>query len=1322
MAARILRWTSIALATAAAAATLGALRGALGPETRPAPDAPRSESGPPEGGVRTLLARHLAEREYRSSDNESGLQAPNRRHNLRTYFARDGIRVHDRTAPGEPRLLGLSLVALGRGEQRTAVAPGEVASAGERVEIRRPGVVEWYLNSPAGLEQGFTLERRPQGTGPLALVLSVAGARAELAGSRVLLNTPTGRRLAFGSLAAADAEGRALPARFESAAGEEIALVVDDADARYPLTIDPLLTSTSDALLQGNKASAFFGTSVSGAGDVNGDGYADVIVGAEGYDAGSLSEGAAFIFLGSASGIASGGAADADTQLESNQSGALLGTSVGAAGDVNGDGYDDVIVGAQEYDAGLSNEGVALIFLGSPSGIASGNPATAATQLESDQAEALFGGSVAGAGDVNGDGYADVIVGAEQWNGPLFDEGGAFVFHGSASGIADGNLTSAAAKLESDQTGALLGVRATGAGDVNGDGYSDVIVGAEAYESPTTDEGIALVFLGGASGVGNGTPATADALLQGDQLSAFFGGSVAGAGDVNGDGYSDVIVGADSYDAGTFNEGAAFLFLGSASGIASAGAASAASQFESNQGSALFGGSVAGAGDVNGDGYADLILGGSQYDAPGFNEGAAFLFLGGAGGIPDGNPTTAAALLDSNQDLATAGTSVAGAGDVNGDGYADVISGADNYDGPDLDEGAAFVYLGSASGIAGGSPASAGVSQLEADQASAALGASVASAGDVNGDGYADAIVGAPDYDAGHSGEGAAFVFLGSSTGIADATVAAADAQLEADQADAALGASVSSAGDVDADGYADVIVGAAGYDAGETDEGAAFVFLGSPSGVADGNPASAHAQLEADQAGAALGASVASAGDVNGDGHADVIVGADGYDAGETDEGAAFVFLGGPSGVADGNPAVAAAQLEADQADAALGASVASAGDVNGDGYADVIVGAAGYDAGETDEGAAFVFLGPIADGDPGTAAGQIEADQADAALGSVASAGDVNADGYGDVIVGAAGYDAGQTDEGAAFLFLGGLGGIADATPAGAAAQLESNQAGAAMGRSAAGAGDVNADGYADVIVGAAGYDAGQTDEGAAFLFLGGPSGVGDGTPASAAAQLEADQAGAALGASVATAGDVDGDGFADAIVGAAAYDAGETDEGAAFVVPGSGDGDARAVRAQQRRGDASEIPVQAEGFSYAGGFEVALSATHPEGRGRVKLEVEACPLATPFGDAGCTLQVGSSWTDVTATAGGVRLVESLSGLQLNTRHRWRARVLFAPFGATQAGITPPPEPPHGPWRRVHAHGPETVILLPEPSEWLLLASALAGLLVLGRRRLAP
>jgi hypothetical protein len=1236
------------------------------------------------------LARALARREYEASANAGGLQAPNRAHDLRTYFDARGIRVHDRTAAGSPELLALTLSSVGRGGELAAVPSGEVSHDGARVEIRRPGLTEWYENSEAGLEQGFTLAERPGGAGGLVLGLAVANASASLSGDEVVFRSSGGRQLRYGALRAVDSAGSALPARFE-VASEELEIVVDDAGAIYPLRIDPLLTAIADAQLESNQASAEFGWSVAGAGDVNGDGYADVIVGARLYDAGQTDEGAAFVFLGGPSGITSGGPATGVAQLESNQGNAQFGSSVSAAGDVNGDGYADVIVGAPFYDAGQTDEGAAFVFLGGSSGVASGNPSTAAAQLESNQSSSLFGSSVASAGDVNGDGYADVIVGADQYDAGQTDEGAAFVFLGSASGIVSGNPSTASAQLEADLGASSFGISVAGAGDVNADGYADVIVGASRFTNGQTKEGAAFVFLGSASGIASGNPATAAAQLESNQGSANFGTSVAGAGDVNGDGYADVIVGAFDYDAGQTNEGAAFLFLGSGSGIASGNPATAATQLESNLAGAEFGWSVAGAGDVNGDGYADVIVGACKCDAQA-DTGTAYVFLGSASGIASGDLTTAAAQLGTLQANAQLAYSVAGAGDVNGDGYADVIVGARLYDNGETDEGAAFVYLGGAKGIVSGNPTTA-AAQLESNQTSAQLGLSVASAGDVNGDGYADVIVGAPTYDSGQTDEGAAFVFLGGASGIASANPSTAATQLESNQANAFFGKRVAGAGDVNGDGYADVIVGADSYDNGQTDEGAAFVFLGGPSGIASGNPSTAAAQLESNQAGAGFGTSVAGAGDVNGDGFADVIVGAYLYDAGQTDEGAAFVFLGGPSGIASGNPSTAAAQLESNQAGASFGVSVAGAGDVNGDGYADVVVGAHTYDAGQTDEGAAFVFLGGpsgIASGNPATASAQLESNQAGAGFGSsVAGAGDVNGDGYADVIVGAYQYDNGQTDEGAAFVFRGSASGIASGNPATlGVSQLESNQASSLLGLAVAGAGDVNGDGYADVIVGAPGYSAGQSVEGAAFVFRGNASGIASGNPATASAQLESDQAGAQLGYSVAGAGDVNGDGFSDVIAGAYQYDAGQTDEGAAFVFYGNGNRTGRPVLATQGRSEVFSFGVQPWGPSYTTAFEVRLTATDPKGLGKRKLEVQRCPVGVPFGHPSCASTTTANWS---ATAS--QLLD-LSGLEDGALYRWRARMLFAPYRVTQPGITPPPKPAHGPWRRLYGQAVEADI----------------------------
>ena len=283
---------------------------------------------------------------------------------------------------------------------------------------------------------------------------------------------------------------------------------------------------------------------MSGAGNVNGDDYDDVIVGVPKYDNGQTREGAAYIFHGSSGGIIG----TAATLLESNQDRAYFGHSVSGAGDVNGDGYDDVIVGSLWYDNGQSDEGMAFVYHGSITGIST----NVSTQLEANQDNAEFGNSVSDAGDVNGDGYDDVIVGAHLYDNGQNDEGVAFVYEGTSHGINPTAMT----LLERNQEAAQFGESVSGVGDFNGDTYGDLIVGAYLYISGETAEGASFVYYGSIDGI----ETTVGSQQEADQDSAQFGHSVSGAGDVNGDGYDDVIVGANLY--GQNNEGVAFVYYG----------------------------------------------------------------------------------------------------------------------------------------------------------------------------------------------------------------------------------------------------------------------------------------------------------------------------------------------------------------------------------------------------------------------------------------------------------------------------------------------------------------------------------------------------------------------------------------------------------------------------------------------------------------------------------------------------------------------------------------------------------------------------------------
>ncbi|MCZ7586892.1 MAG: integrin alpha [Deltaproteobacteria bacterium] len=290
-------------------------------------------------------------------------------------------------------------------------------------------------------------------------------------------------------------------------------------------------------------------------------------------------------------------------------------------GDVNHDGYDDVIVGAPDYPTG-QRYGIALLYLGTASGLDN----SPAWSVQGSRYGSEFSYSVASAGDVNNDGFDDVIIGAHRWEDPSINEGAAFLYLGSKTGLS----TTHSWTKQGNQTSAYFGKSLASAGDINKDGYDDVLVGAPIYTNGQSNEGRAYLYYGMSTGLNTSPAWTAEVNVAYANL----GSSLSSAGDVNGDTYTDVIVGADHYtnDGGTGTEtyeGAAFVYYGSPSGLST----SDNWHYESNQSYANCGSAVSGIRDVNHDGYDDVMVG-----CPGWNgindyEGVVLVFYGSASRI-----------------------------------------------------------------------------------------------------------------------------------------------------------------------------------------------------------------------------------------------------------------------------------------------------------------------------------------------------------------------------------------------------------------------------------------------------------------------------------------------------------------------------------------------------------------------------------------------------------------------------------------------------------------------------------------------------------------
>lgn len=474
------------------------------------------------------------------------------------------------------------------------------------------------------------------------------------------------------------------------------------------------LAASEGVVIKGANLFGSAGYAVAGGGDLNDDGYDDLVIGAPGAGATGRGPGAAFgMFGGQALSSTIDLAGMPETvgfRLDGYYRGGKYGSSVAIIGDFNADGpsgagddYDDIAIGAPQADFGDPNDGVVQVVYGRNARADWEATFSVLGYREGDRA----GMSVAAVGDLDFDGLDDLLIGAPLAgsSGTIFDPfdyGRAYVLKGDndpnlSGGLRLGRPFDFGYLFQADEDQDDFGWSVAGLGDVNGDFLPDLIIGAPRSDAAGENTGKSVVILGGFRIVEGEFVWRSSGRFEitGGGLDQQSGASVSSAGDLNGDGIGDIVIGAPA-----FGRGVAYVIYGQDTPFPSEVALGQMNgvhgfRIAGRANGDLAGSTVASAGDVNGDGYDDLIIGapgrnqstGSAYVLFGKRDFYSNLFLGELDGS-NGFVIKGAAQGDK------AGFSVCRAGDVNGDGFDDLIVGAPGSDIGAATSGAAYVIYG----------------------------------------------------------------------------------------------------------------------------------------------------------------------------------------------------------------------------------------------------------------------------------------------------------------------------------------------------------------------------------------------------------------------------------------------------------------------------------------------------------------------------------------------------------------------------------------------------------------------------------------------------
>ena len=555
--------------------------------------------------IKPDLARvftHIAESEYNVTwqPTVKAYQSPNREQNLRFTYGNNGFSVK-RRAPegqGDDWQVKLNLKGYGAEDPLPDTAPAHFQTDKHAVRVTTDAVVFDYTNSPGGMRQTFTILRKPKaGKLTLDLALEMNGLTLEVRSNAACFQDPATKApvMTYNNLKVWDATGRMLAATMRSSGAARMAIEVDDTAALYPVVVDPTVASFINGRSNGDQ----FGFSVAYMGAyvdavfLGGYQFGGVLIGAPWYDAGLTGQGAAWVYArvdGTHSGNWTYSELPEDGYWTGSQANENFGYSVAVAysfmtpeatgslqGPVSGYviSYPGVIVGAPNFSTnGLNQCGAAFVYYGRcGSSIVNSNfdgctnepyPATADWVTYGTEAGAKYGYCVATGGSLTGDGYHSVVVGAPYFTttnlvtGNL--HGAVYIYPGSITGLSN---SPAVVLTGSTTANDNFGWSLACAGDINGDGFDDLIVGApNRQQTGIGPTGAAMIYTGGPNGIFGATPNTPQYTLWGSQAYEQFGYCACGAWSLYGSGSWDVAVGAPRHKVGTAPCGSVYLFAG----------------------------------------------------------------------------------------------------------------------------------------------------------------------------------------------------------------------------------------------------------------------------------------------------------------------------------------------------------------------------------------------------------------------------------------------------------------------------------------------------------------------------------------------------------------------------------------------------------------------------------------------------------------------------------------------------------------------------------------------------------------------------------------